>query len=122
VVEVRASLLPLPKPVAPEAFDFRRYAYFRGLGATGYAISDIRVVAPGETDYFFENLREAIRVRVDNAGVADRRTGALMKAFLIGDDNAISQADWDTARDSGIAHLIAISGSHFVMIVGGFFF
>ena len=121
-VKGRAVLLPLSSPVAPGAFDFQRHAYFQRLGATGYAIGDLEVITSHEKGFFFEDLRKTIRARVDVAGIADKDTAGLIKAFLIGDSRAISENDWEIARNSGIAHLIAISGSHFVMIVGVMFF
>lgn len=119
-VTVRAVLLPLSPPVAPGAFDFRRHGYFEGLGATGYAIGDV-VLTPDSHHDLFEKLRHAIRARIE---ASDAREGvkALTAAFLIGDAGRILPEDWRVARQAGIAHLVAISGSHFMMIVGAVFF
>jgi competence protein ComEC len=122
IIKVRAGLLPLSKPVLPGAFDFQRHAFFQQLGATGYALSNVTVIETGQKGFVFDHLRDIIRRRVADSGVADRDTQGLMTAFLIGDSKAISENDWNVARQSGIAHLIAISGSHFVMIVGVTFF
>ena len=40
---------------------------------------------------------------------------------MVGEDDGISEKTWEVTRLSGIAHLIAISGSHFLLI-GGFVF
>ena len=122
IVEIKAVLSPLPTPVLPWAYDFQQASYFRKLGATGYALSDLSVVTPHQTDFFFENLRRVIRQRVADADLGPKNIQALTIAFLIGDGSAITKHDWDVARFSGIAHLVAISGSHFAMIVGVVFF
>lgn len=122
VVRVRASLLPLSAPVMPGAFDFQRHAFFQGLGGTGYALDDITVVQPrAGGEFFFEKLRRHIREKIF-AAIPDRDNAAMMTAFMIGEDRGISAHDWDVARKSGIAHLIAISGSHFILIAGFPFF
>lgn len=122
VVEIRAGLLPLSPPIMPGAFDFQRHAFFKGLGATGFAYGDLNVITPRRGGaFYFEKLRKSIREKIA-AAVPDRDNAALLTAFMIGEDNGISQADWETARLSGIAHLIAISGSHFVLIAGFPFF
>lgn len=121
IVSVKAVLLPLSGPVLPGAFDFQRYGFFRQLGATGYAIGDMTTVQRGESGFFFENLRRRIRERIA-ANIDNPDHAALMTAFMVGESNGISEKTWDIARLSGIAHLIAISGSHFVMIAGFPFF
>lgn len=122
VVEVRAALLPLSAPVMPGAFDFQRHAFFQGLGGTGYALGDVQVVEPRRSgEYFFEKLRRHIREKIFVA-IEDRDRAAMITAFMIGEDRGISEKDWEIARLSGIAHLIAISGSHFVLIAGFPFF
>src|SRR5690606_28128362 len=101
---------------------FQRHAFFKGLGATGFAYGDLKVVKEREgSAFYFEKLRKTIREKIA-ANVPDRDNAALLTAFMIGEDNGISEQDWDTARQSGIAHLIAISGSHFVLIAGFPFF
>lgn len=122
VVEIRAALLPLSAPVMPGAFDFQRHAYFQGLGGTGYALGDLNVITPrANGEFFFEKLRRHIRERIF-AAIENRDRAAMITAFMIGEDRGISEKDWEIARLSGIAHLIAISGSHFVLIAGFPFF
>lgn len=122
VVELRAALLPLSAPVMPGAFDFQRHAFFQGLGGTGYALGDLQVIEPRRGgEFFFEKLRRHIREKIF-AAIEDRDRAAMITAFMIGEDRGISEKDWEIARLSGIAHLIAISGSHFVLIAGFPFF
>ena len=120
LVQVRAALMPLSPPVLPGAFDFQRHAFFKRLGATGYALGNAEITAPGESGFFFEKTRRAIREGIE-AHVKDKDHAALITAFMIGEDDGISEKTWEVTRLSGIAHLIAISGSHFLLI-GGFVF
>ncbi len=120
-VRVRVVLLPLSAPVAPGAFDFQRHAFFQGLGATGYAIGDVQMLASAQADGdVFEHMRHAIRKRIA-AGIADADIAAIVTAFLVGESKGISEAAWDDIRRSGIAHLLAISGFHITVVTGAFF-
>lgn len=121
IVAVKAILQPLSPPVLPGAFDFQRYAFFQQLGATGYALGDLQLVQRHETGYFFDRLRRYIRERIED-NVVNKEHAALITAFMVGESNGISAHTWDICRRSGIAHLIAISGSHFVLIAGLPFF
>jgi len=121
IVAVKAILLPLSPPVLPGAFDFQRHAYFMQLGATGYAIGDTQMVAAHNEGFFFEKLRKYIRRNVEK-DIAKKENAALITAFMVGEDDAIPEKVWDICRLSGIAHLVAISGSHFMLIAGFTFF
>lgn len=120
-IRVKAILLPLSGPVLPGAFDFQRHAFFKKLGGTGYALGNMETVTPGREGFFFEKLRGYIRERVSE-DVKNKEHAGLITAFLIGESNGISEKAWEICRRSGIAHLIAISGSHFVLVAGFAFF
>lgn len=120
-IRIKAMLLPLSGPVLPGAFDFQRYAFFERLGATGFAVGDMEVLEKSEQGFFFQNLRRIIRNHVE-ANVENPGHAGLLTAFMIGESHGIPEDIWELSRLSGIAHLIAISGSHFVLIAGFPFF
>ena len=121
-VTFRARLLPSSPPAAPGAYDFQRHAYFQGLGATGFVVGAMTVTAPppgrfaGGLALEMERWREIIAERVERhvAGAAGGVVGALMhgeKAFVPPDA-------MQNIRDSGLAHLLAISGLHIGLVAG----
>lgn len=118
-VSLRAALLPPSGPVMPNAFDFSRYFYFRDIGAVGYAIPPIRITGevtrPGFRAWLDES-RDAMTASI-------RRTlpgvnGAVAAGLITGDDAAIPQQVNDELRAANLLHIIAISGSHMVVIGG----
>ncbi len=123
---LRAVLLPPPGPAAPGAFDFARRAWFQRLGAVGYAVSAPRILAPPSDAASVSwsarvaGLRQAIADRVRTA--LPGSSGAVAAALMTGDRGAIPEHVLDAMRDSGLAHLLAISGLHIGMVAGIVFF
>jgi len=120
IIRLRAMLLPLSPPVMPGAYDFQRHAFFKGIGATGFAVGEAEIVTPAPRRLFFESLRHILRQRI-NAAIADRDAAAVTRALLYGEEQDISKETYEVFRKAGIAHLIAISGLQ-VTLVTGFFF
>jgi competence protein ComEC len=126
-LDVLADLsIPAP-PASPGAFDFRRQAYFTGIGANGYAHGAPRLLeaaaAPSLRDEawsWIDRLRATIGRRID--GLEPGPAGALARALTVGDQTALTAADTDAMRISGLAHLLSISGLHIGMAAGLFFF
>jgi len=122
-VRLRATLEPPPEPVAPDAFDFARQAFFQRLGAVGYAISDVEVIERGRLTAVWQRvhrLRLHIAERVQSA--VPGPNGALSAALLTGLRGAIPEADAEAMRIAGLAHLLAISGLHVGLVTAAAFF
>ncbi|BBE34910.1 ComEC/Rec2 family competence protein [Sphingosinicella microcystinivorans] len=120
-VALRASLSPPPGPNIPGGYHFARRAWFDGIGAVGYALSDVTVVAPApDRPGFvrrFEAFRSALTKRLQD-GVGGRE-GGLAAALVTGDRGGLPDDVTEAMRDSGLAHLISISGLHIAVVVGG---
>ncbi len=120
-VQVKAMLLPISGPVAPGSYDFQRHAFFSGIGATGFSISDVETVKPAGKRFAFDGLRRYLRDHI-KAVITDSDRAAIVIALLDGEDKDISKPAYETIRAAGIAHLIAISGLQVALVTGFFFF
>ena len=119
-------LRPPPSPTLPGDYDFRRQAYFQQLGAVGYVQGRCRGGALGAPAAASEKLglwiaaqRRLMAVYVNE--VAGERAGGLAAALVTGDRSFLRPDDQVALRDTGLAHLLAISGLH-LSIVGGLTF
>lgn len=122
-IEILANLFPFSGPLAPGTYDFRRDAFFKGIGATGYAISRPRVLEqppPSGWSSHIETLRQHIAVRVHER--LDGDVAAIAQALLTGKQTAISEAALTPFRDSGLSHIYSISGLHIGLATGIVFF
>lgn len=125
-VRVRSRLRPPSPPVSPAAYDFQRDAYFRGIGAVGFAVGDIALVhrsgAPVTAGVVegigpaIDRIRLGVAVRI-RAALPDP-AGAVAAAMLVGDRAGIDEPTADTFRETGLAHLLAISGLHMGLVAG----
>ncbi len=122
-IRLPAVLEPPGRPTFPGGFDFRRWAWFQGIGATGYAVGT-PVIDPGGTEtspaILLSRIRAAIgeRVRATLPG----ETGDIAVALITGDRSGLSEDSLRAMRDSGLAHLLAISGLHLGLVAMTVFF
>ena len=65
--------------------------------------------------YAIERARSDLRERLQPK-LADKRYGGVLLALVLGDQRAISDADWTLFNRTGIGHLVSISGLHITMI------
>lgn len=121
-ISVRAWLQPPPSPAAPGGYDFARKAWFQGIGGIGRAIGPLAI----ETKTRQTGLRQALEAsrlalgRLIRARI-EGDAGAVAAAFVNGERGAISDAVDDDMRDSGLAHLLSISGLHIALVAGAAF-
>ena len=122
-IKALAGLNPPSPPVYPGAFDFQRYAYFKSIGAVGFIYRAPEILEEGhDGDFqkFIEGAREVIEERIDGA-LAPPQAG-VVKALLVGEKKAIAEEDVQAMRDSGLAHMLAISGLHVGLFSSFIFF
>jgi len=99
----------------PNGFDYELHLLEQGVRATGHVRDAVppRLLAR-DAGHPIERLRQRVRDAID-AAVADRRTAGVLAALAVGDQSAIDREDWDLFRNTGIAHLVSISGLHITM-------
>ncbi|CAN5218316.1 ComEC/Rec2 family competence protein [soil metagenome] len=124
-VRLFAILNPPPAPASPGAYDFGRNAYFEGLGGVAFALAETRPARLAPAPW---RLRLTMAINGARYALAQRivarlgtRTGGVAAAMVTGHETWIEREDLDAMRDSGLAHILSISGLH-MAVVGGFVF
>jgi len=121
-IRLRAILTPPSPPAAPGAFDFQRQSYFRGLGAVGFGLGRGEVVARNQLSGFdnltlgIAHLRQAI-TKIITQSLTQPLAG-VAAALMTGERSAVSPEIMQALRDSGLAHLLSISGLHIGLVAG----
>ncbi len=115
-VAVRALIRPPSAPAYPGAWDFQRAAFFDGVGGSGFALGPVEVTGRDGVAPPLSGLRAGIEARVMQA--LPGGVGAIAAALLTGGQSAIPPNDMQAMRDSGLAHLLSVSGVHIAIVMG----
>lgn len=122
VIAMRLMLQPPKAKEFPDDFDFALDAKAKKIGAYGFVLGEAKILQKGEissSNEWFLSLREKIRGKI--LAVLDGDEAAIVLAFLIGDQSQISKDLMEKIRNSGLAHLLSISGFH-LALAGAIFF
>ena len=124
-----------PVPSIPGGYDFRRQAFFDGLDGTGFAFSLRQLTSataetvPVAQDMAavlesYDDWADALRLKIGRriAEILPESSGALAIALVVGNQTALRKDDLVAMRDSGLAHLLSISGLHISLAAGLVFF
>lgn len=124
-VAVRAIVSPPPGPASPGAFDFGRNAWFQSIGGSALAITAPRPILLNAPPWRLQLKMAVNGMRFDLGRRIVARlgpeTGGIATAMVTGHEAWVDPVDEQAMRDSGLAHILSISGLH-MAIVGGFVF
>lgn len=111
-VTVRAVLTPVPPPLVVGGFDTRLAQFFQGITAHG-AVYDLRVIDPGEAPPW-TRWRDGLAATV--RGTVAGPAGDIAVALAVGDQTGIAEPVRQAMRDSGLTHILSISGLHIGLV------
>lgn len=114
IISVRARLAPPPPMALPGSHDYARDFWFQGIGATGKALGPVEIRQPGRTDGL-AGLRDRLDRHVRSA--IPGSAGGIATALISGNQHAVSDADAEAMRRSGLTHLLSVSGLHIAAVV-----
>ncbi|MDX2232968.1 MAG: ComEC/Rec2 family competence protein [Hyphomonadaceae bacterium] len=117
-------LRPPEGPLAPRAYDFARRAYFQQIGAAGFALGRCRPTGAGPPPSALDRAMLAIaswrRDLTDTVyEMAPNEGGAIAAAMITGDRSLMSEETNIAFRDSGLGHMLSVSGLHMALVAGG---
>lgn len=120
-LSVKAILEPIYPKKFKRAYDFRMQSYFNGISARGYIIAQ-PTVYQNNVNWFYK-IKESFRFYINKKiqSVINGKEGGIAQALITGNKSVIDKTIRKSFSDSGMAHLLAISGLH-IGIIGGFFF
>lgn len=125
-VAVKATLSPPAAPALPGGFDFARTAWYSALGGVGFSTGRADVIArPADASLrqrvvlAIEDVREGIGRRI--VAALPGEPGAIANALITGERGGITDATNQAFRNSGLFHILSISGLHMVVMAGAVF-
>src|SRR3989338_2757579 len=106
----------------PGGFNARLYFESKGIGATGFIRNPqwVAILPIEKEENFFSSAVQTVRWRlqtlIPNSHGGDAKN--LLLALLIADRRPLSERVQETFRNTGTAHLLALSGLHVGLLVG----
>lgn len=116
VIRGRVRLMPPAQPSLPGSYNFARRAWYEGLGATGRLLDPPEILRKSHRSNMLANARQSLSGHVRRQIPGPE--GALAATLATGDRGAILEADAEAMRQSGLAHLLSISGLHVSAVIG----
>ncbi|HEY5623764.1 MAG TPA: DNA internalization-related competence protein ComEC/Rec2 [Gammaproteobacteria bacterium] len=105
----------------PGVYDYERWLFDAGYGATGYVRSgELALVGDGGIARAWFLARAELERKLASA-IPNENAAALAVALSIGERHRFAERHWEAFRRTGTSHLVAISGLH-VGLVAAFFF
>jgi competence protein ComEC len=96
----------------PGGFDYVAWLWRKGVSAGGY-IKSLESVAPADS----MSLRDRLRQQIDRV-LAGHPAKGWVEALSFGYRANVTPPQWQQARETGLAHLLAISGLHLGLVAG----
>lgn len=117
-----ARLQPVAGPIQKGSYDFSFYAWFNGIGGSGFFMgkpditnsSSVETTIGEDAQIWINTARRSIETRINHA-VAGPTSGIIV-ALITGNKTMIKEDDQQALRDTGLAHILAISGLHMALI------
>lgn len=109
-----ACVKPPPNKVTPFGYDEAMFAYFDKITATGFATSQIKVIEGKKPVGIFSQIREKIYKNFQEN--MPNPYSEIASALVVGKKDGIPSDIKQSFRDSGTAHLLAISGLHLSLV------
>lgn len=108
----------------PGEFDYKEYLLSEGISGIVYAksIDDVKLISRGEK--YFANLIFEVRCSIKK-GVEkyfNSETAALMNALILADKSEISFETKKSFIETGVVHVLAVSGLHVAFVAVAFLF
>ena len=106
-----AKIKPIHGRLNPGGFDYEQWLVSSGFIATGYVKQQQPLLNKDMLVSDFHGLRQQVFDRIRELSPNSQHQGLLL-ALAMGERKDISENQWAALKDSGTAHLLAISGLH----------
>lgn len=116
-ISLLAKVYPIQGSIIPLGYDFGFYSYFNSIGASGYGMSNIKIIAKARHKTY-KSVIHNIRSSIYNKLIYDMGSeqGNVMAAILLGTTKGLNKIIISDMRKSGISHILCVSGLHLSLV------
>ncbi len=105
---------------SPGAFDAERWYFGNGIDAVGYVVAHSANHCTVTHPYSIARLRHTLAQAI-SATISDPSAASVLAALAVGARASIADEQWRVLRNTGVVHLISVSGLHVAMVALGAF-
>ncbi|MBU2614398.1 MAG: ComEC family competence protein, partial [Elusimicrobia bacterium] len=124
VLKITGKILPLPQPRNPGQFDYGNYLMRKGYSGI-ISVNKYEIIKKGKTPLFYRMI-DSIRAKmIDSIRKnlpAETPEGGVLEAMFVGEKSEIPPEVSAEFIDSGLMHVLVVSGMNVVYVVAVFFF
>ncbi len=118
--QLQLRLKPPHGMLNPGGFDYEKWLFQQGIGATGYVRNSEYNRQINDALWRIDGLRQQLIEQISAASDSSHR--GLLQALSAGYKANMTAQHWQVMIDTGTSHLMAISGLHIGLVAGMVFF
>ena len=119
-VNLNATIYPATEPLYEGGFDFRRHFFFKNISGLGYISKFTKIEKTNNPkSNSLDSIRGNLKQKI-NDNLSEQSAGVAL-ALVMGERYGIDKKIYEDMRISGLAHIVAISGLHMAIVMGGVF-
>ncbi|MET0462326.1 MAG: ComEC/Rec2 family competence protein [Chitinophagaceae bacterium] len=117
ILVTRSTLQSIPPPASPGSFDYREYSLFQGVTHQVFLKKDFVIAGHDEPliYHFINRIRSWVLSSLQQA-FPEKKERGLAEALLIGYKDELDRSLVQSYTNTGVIHIIAISGLHLGLI------
>lgn len=121
---LEGRIYPIKNRTFSADFDYQRFLSYKGIAGVVYLNTDLQILLDKGNRYSLFVVTDKVRdwIRKTFYDNLDEEAAALASGFLIGETRDISPEMYQRFKDSGTLHLLAVSGSNVVLVIGFFLY
>ncbi len=116
-----AEIKPIPTPLVKNGYDPRFIAFYDGIRGRGFLRTINALDCNGDISWAHALARLRLTIAAQFVAHLPAPQGSVTAALVTGVRGRIPADIRDLFRDSGLAHMLAISGLHMALFAGSFF-
>jgi competence protein ComEC len=130
IIKLRVLAFPPSQTLFPNGFNFAKNSFFNKIGANGYAIGGLEVIKANQNNWFINlknkiiSIQQFLKTYLINQikENINPKVAPFVASIALGEYDFLPELDLENLRNSGLAHLISISGYHITILSGFIFF
>lgn len=119
IIAFQKNLQPIKNSGNPGGFDYRRFSLFKGITHQVFLNQNDFVIVPGKNEKWLDRFILTIRnkvLEIIRTNIVSPKEAGLAEALLIGYENELDRTLVQSYTNTGVVHIIAISGLHLGII------